>query len=116
MLPFLLIPALIGVGQAGIEIPRWDVLKIFSSRNSLLYVYAPNDSYSILFCNLYCLYFKVVVGGCSGGGGWGHKVSREVFFWERKLIQKQKLHIKDTKKPYTGNVIQCSFDMRFNNV
>ena len=45
----------------------------------LLYVCAPTDSYSILFCNLYCLYFKVVVGACSGGGGWGHKVSREVF-------------------------------------
>ena len=60
----------------------------------LLYVYAPNDSYSILFCNLYCLYFKVVVGGCSGGGGWGHKVSREVFFWERKTKTPHKGHKK----------------------
>ena len=50
----------------------------------------------------------VVVGGDTR---WSEK-----FFWERKLIQKQKLHIKDTKKPYTGNVIQCSFDMRFYNV
>ena len=30
MLAFLLIPALIGVGRAGIEIPRWDVHKLFS--------------------------------------------------------------------------------------
>ena len=31
----------------------------------------------------FVIYFKVVVGACSGGGGWGHKVSREVFLGER---------------------------------
>ena len=34
MLAFLLIPALIGVGRAGIEIPRWEVHKIVSSQVS----------------------------------------------------------------------------------
>ena len=159
MLAFLLIPALIGVGRAGIEIPRWDVHKIFSPRVSdsfyggdslssgfrdncrwltapdwntvlkcdgnevsritnvillsLLFTsvffhlmngaYAPNYSCSILFCT-FLGNFKVVVGACSGGGGWGHKVRKEVF-------SKTKLH-----NPHTVNVTQCSFYMSFSNV
>ena len=51
---------------------KWHFMKLF-------YVYAPNDFCSIPFCSFSFLSFKVVVGACSGGGGWGHKVSREVF-------------------------------------
>merc|ERR1711953_5340 len=59
MLTLFLIPALVGVAYAGIEIPR----------DNCRWLTAP-DWNTVLKCDGN----EVVVGACSGGGGWGHKV------------------------------------------